>query len=219
MPDRPIRVLLFDDHALVRDTLCAWLAAQPDIEVAGVGGSGDEVVALAQSLTPDVVVLDIDMPGETAFAAAQRLRELMPRTRIIFLSAYFHDRYIESALRAGAVSYVTKDEPPPTIAQAIRRAMRDEPYFSPKVLSRLVADEHGRFRLTGDATRFSALTDRELEVLRMIAKGHSKKAIAATLHRSYSTIDKHVENVMNKLDIHDRVELARFAIREGLVEP
>ena len=141
-----------------------------------------------------------------------------PDTSLIFLSAFFHDRYIESALTAQASGYVTKDERPEVIVAAIRSAAADVAYFSPRVQSRLVIEQSGVRLSTGGTSRASLLTARELEVLRYIALGRTKKEIAGTMDLSVSTVSRHAEHLMAKLDIHDRVELARFAIREGLAE-
>lgn len=227
-PDRcavsdSIRLLLADDHTLLRETLCARLRDEADIEVLAAAGDADEALRLATEHRPDVVLLDIDMPGIISFDAAREIRHRSAGTKVVFLSAFANDRHIESALRAGAISYLTKDEPVETVIDAIRRAARGVGYFSPRIRERLTIDAGNHVTLTreGDAAgpRLASLTDRELEVLRYLARGMAKKEIAKIIHRSYSTVDKHVENLMNKLDIHDRVELARFAIREGLAQP
>jgi DNA-binding NarL/FixJ family response regulator len=163
--------------------------------------------------------MDVDMPGRACFEVAKEIRERLENTRVIFLSAFFNDRYIESALKAGAIGYVTKDEPPEMIVEAIRKATRGVSHFSSKVRSRLTVGAQDRVTLkSAGHPRIAQLTDRELELLRYLARGMSKKEISRVIHRSYNTVDKHIENLMTKLDIHDRVELARFAIREGLVE-
>lgn len=218
---QPITVLLVDDHAMLREALSARLASKIDIEVAGTAGTADEGVALAQRLEPAVVLMDIDMPGRICFAAAKDIVALNPQTRMIYLSAFSSDRYIQDALEAHALSYLTKDQSPEVVVHAIRQAAQGLSTFSPSVRDRLTVGKNNKLTLAaGDApqTKASTLTPRELEMLRYLARGMSKKEIAATIHRSYGTVDKHVEKLMNKLDIHDRVELARFAIREGLAE-
>lgn len=214
----PIKILMVDDHALLRETLRDRLDGEADLEVVGQAGNADDAIGLAEQLHPQVVLMDIDMPGKSCFAAARTIRTVDPDTSIIFLSAFFHDRYIESALDAGATGYITKDEPPDRILEAVRMAARQMAYFSPKVQSRIVVDTGGVRLAEANQSRASLLTQRELEVLRYLAAGLSKKEVAATMDVSVKTVSRHTENLMDKLDIHDRVELARFAIREGLAE-
>jgi DNA-binding NarL/FixJ family response regulator len=215
----PIAVLLVDDHALVRESLRDRLDSEPDLSVVGTASRAEDALEQLAELHPDVVLLDIDMPGTSCFEAARTIRKRLPQARVVFLSAFFHDRYIESALAAEATGYVTKDEPPNVVVNAIRSAASDVAYFSPKVQARLVVDTDGLHLAAGSASRTSLLTARELEVLRHLSLGLAKKEIATLLGVSVKTISRHAENLMGKLDIHDRVELARFAIREGLAEP
>ncbi len=219
MPDI-ITILIADDHALLAETLSERLAREPDLTVLGHVTDADEAVAQAQRDRPAVVLLDIDLPGQVAFNAAQQIKQTHPGTHIIYLSAFSNDRYIEEALRSGCSGYVTKDEPIETVIEAVRMAVTNGAYFSPRVRSRLVVDpDKGLTLEDAGGTKASTLTPRELEVLRYLARGMSKKEIAGQMYRSVSTVDKHVENLMRKLGIHDRVEIARYAIREGLVEP
>jgi len=214
-----ISILMVDDHARLREALRDRLDRESDLTVVGECDNAGDAVARSGELEPDVVLMDVDMPGQSCFEAARTIKALLPDTSIIFLSAFFHDRYIESALEAQASGYVTKDEPPDTIVEAIRSAARQVAYFSTKVQQRIVVDTRG-VRLGGTQTsRANLLTTRELEVLRYLARGLPKKEIAVTMHVSVKTVSRHTENLMEKLDIHDRVELARFAIREGLAEP
>jgi DNA-binding NarL/FixJ family response regulator len=168
-------------------------------------------------LQPDIVLLDIDMPGMAAFDAARTIRLRSPRTRLAFVSAHFHDRYIEQALGVGAMGYITKGEPPETVARAIRSIAGGGAYFSPDVQARIVIDVSGPRLADQQRTRVSILTAREQEVLRYLASGLAKKEIAETMNLSVGTVNNHAANLMKKLDIHDRVELTRFAIREGIV--
>ena len=211
-------VLLVDDHALLRDTLKHRLHDEPDIDVVGIAGNADEALAIAQRTRPSVVVMDVDMPGLLCFVATKNLCAHYTDIHVIFLSGFSNDQYIENALDSGGLSYLTKEEPPETVIKAIRKAARGVAYFSPQVRARLVIDHNNRIRLLSKSkTRVSLLTNREIEILRYLAKGMAKKEIAQMIHRTYANVDKHAENIMRKLDIHDRVELARFAIREGLV--
>ncbi len=215
----PITVLLVDDHALVLGALSGWLRGTPDIQVVGEAPNAEIAITEALRLRPDLVVMDVDMPGLLCFDAARTIRARLPETRIVFLSAFFHDRYIQQALDAEASAYLTKGEPPAMVADAIRAVARGGTYFSPEVAERLVIDEAGVSLTTGTgATRGAALAQREIEVLRYVAQGLSKKEIAGTMHLSVKTVDNHCTSLMSKLAIHDRVELARYAIREGLAE-
>ncbi|RKY21605.1 MAG: DNA-binding response regulator [Planctomycetota bacterium] len=213
-----IGVLLVDDHALLRESLADRLATEPGLKVLGTASGAEDALELLDELRPDVVLLDIDMPGTSCFDAARSIRSRQPQARVVFLSAFSNDRYIESALEAHATGYVTKDERPSVVIQAVRSAAADVAYFSPKIQARLVVDTDGLHLTGGSASRSSLLTLRELEVLRQLSRGLSKKEIATLLDLSVKTVSRHAENLMAKLDIHDRVELARFAIREGLAE-
>jgi DNA-binding NarL/FixJ family response regulator len=213
-----IRVILADDHALVRSTLAEWLRTQSDLKVDAQVNNADDAVNEAIRLAPNVVVLDIDMPGLSCFDAARTIRSRLPQTKIVFLSAFLHDRYIDEALRCGASAFLTKGESPQKVAEAIRTVANGGAFFSPEVQGRMVIDSGGVRLADGPTTRVQTLTQRELEVLRYIARGMSKKEIANVMHLSVKTVDNHSTSLMSKLDIHDRVELARFAIREGLAE-
>lgn len=213
-----IRVLVVDDHALLRTTLVERLRREPGIDVVGTAVNADQAIEKLAECAPSIVLMDVDMPGLSSFEAARTMAWMRPDTRIIFLSGFYHDRYIEQALDVKARGYVTKVEPPETIIEAIREVASGGVYFSGDVRSRIVI-ESGGTRLAEESTsRASTLTVRELEVLRYIARGLSKKEIANIMHISVKTVDRHSANLMTKLDIHDRVELARFAIREGLAE-
>ncbi|MCA8961083.1 MAG: response regulator transcription factor [Planctomycetes bacterium] len=218
MMTRDVRVFLVDDHALVRESVCRFLEAEPGLEVVGTASDAKEAVQVLGSRDADVVLMDIDMPGLDCFDAADRIRRQHPGIALIFLSAYIHDHYIERALSAGGSGYLTKSESPPQVLQAIRDVARGEMYFSSDVRERLV-EEGGRYRVANSLkTRGFKLSPREVEVLRYIARGLSKKDIAALMSLSVKTIEGHTHNIMRKLDLHNRVELTRFAIREGLAE-
>ena len=216
---RPISVLLADDHALVRDMLAAHLETDSDLTVVAAASNAQEAVDKAAECGPDVVVLDIDMPGLSAFEAARSIKQSSPQTRVIFLSAFFHDHYIERALEIEASGYITKSEPPESVMEGIRAVTSGTVYFSPEVQARLVVGPSGVGLGEVPRTRANLLTARELEILRYLAMGMAKKEIARTTGISVKTVEQHTTHLMDKLDIHDRVELARFAIREGLAEP
>lgn len=214
-----IRVVLADDHTLVRQSLARVLNEHADMRAVADVGSADEAVeaCLRQGADVDVVLLDIDMPGIAAFDAARTIIARCPGAKVIFLSAFTHERYIQAALACGAMGYLCKTEPPEKVIKAIRSVAAGQSYFSPEVQSRLVVDSAG-VHLEMKPT-MQHLTPRELEVLTYIAKGLSKKEIANLMHLSVKTVENHTANVMSRLDIHDRVQLTRLAIREGLIEP
>ncbi|RMF72819.1 MAG: DNA-binding response regulator [Planctomycetota bacterium] len=213
-----VKIVLADDHALVRSMLAERLSAIEGFDVVAVVGNADDAIAGALRSEADVVVFDIDMPGLSCFDAARRIRAQSPRTQIVFLSAHFHDRYIEQALDLEAAAYVTKSEPPEKVIEAIRTVAEGGVYFSPEVRERIVVDSEGA-HIASKATRGSRLTARELEVLGYLARGLSKKEIAESMCLSVRTVENHTARIMSKLDIHDRVQLARYAIREGLAQP
>jgi DNA-binding NarL/FixJ family response regulator len=217
--DGLIRVILADDHVLLRQCLETVLNGSANILVIADVGTADEAVEVAvrPNSNPDVVVLDIDMPGIAPFDAARTILARCPGVKILILSAHTHDRFIEAALSCGAMGYLCKTEPPEKVVRAIRSVASGQSYFSPEVQSRLVVDSSGVHLEIKPTIR--QLTPRELEVLTYISKGLSKKEIAKLMFLSVKTVENHAASVMNRLDIHDRVQLTRLAIREGLIEP
>lgn len=214
---RPTRILLVDDHTLVRQSLSEVLNRVPEFEIVGSVQDAQQAVTLAPQVSPDVILMDIDMPGMICFDAAKRIRAMLPEVRLLFLSAFVHDRYIEQALQVGASGYLSKHEPQEQLIIAIQSAMNNASYFSPQVWERLVVDQNGVRINSESASRTSTLTLREIEVLRYLANGLSRKEIAAVMHLSLKTVEVHATNMMNKLDIHNRVELTHFALREGFI--
>lgn len=216
----PIKILIVDDHSLVRANLAEVLGKVEEFEIIGQECNAEAAVGFVRRLPPDIVLMDIDMPGLVSFEAARRIAESHPAVGIIFLSAYTHDSYIEHALAVGAMGYFTKYDDVDSIADAVKRASKGECVYSSKVWERLVLTKKGlRLRDSGEPakSRLSTLTVREVEILRYLAQGMSKKEIASILHIAVRTVEGHTRNLMDKLDIHERVELARFAIREKLV--
>ena len=211
-------ILIVDDHALVRNMLAECVAASTDFRVAGVAGDAETAIHEAIRLRPDIVIMDIDMPGTVCFDAVRTIRARCPDTRVLFLSAFFHDRYIEQALAVEASGYVTKNEPPEVLLKAIRAVAAGESYYSPEVLARVVVTSEGVSLPESRRSRTHTLTERELEILRYLVRGLAKKEIAELMHISVNTVNRHSDSIMAKLDIHDRVQLACFAIREGLAE-
>ena len=210
-----IKILVVDDHALVRGSLAERLNREPDFSVVGTAGTADEGIEKTAEFRPDIILMDIDMPGLLCFDAARTIASVAPEARIIFVSALSHDWCIEQALEVQAGGYLTKHEPPDTIVAAVRDVAAGGACFSEEVRSRIVVDSTGAKLVRDSKSRASTLTAREVEVLRYVARGLSKKEIANTMHLSVKTVDRHCANLMTKLDIHDRVGLARFAIREG----
>lgn len=217
--DKPISVLIADDHTLFAKALARWIADVADLRVVGLVATAEEAVRRAVKCRPDVVLLDIDMPGLSCFSAAEIIAHHCPDCAIVFVSAHTHDHYIERALAVEAAGYVTKSEPPESVVAAIRTAVSGGAYFSPEVRERIVVGADGARLGKPVRTRLSLLTPRELDVLRYLAGGMSKKDVADLLSISVKTVESHTANLMDKLGIHDRVELARFAFREGLARP
>ena len=213
-----ISVLLVDDHPLVREVMSDRLQREPGFSVLGAAASADAAVGMASEHRPDVVVMNIDMPGLNCFEAARRITSAQPAVRLIFLSAFVTDHYIAQALAVGALGYVTKAAPTETIIEAIRKVAANTAYFSHEVRTRLVIDfGKKRLSLKRARTKASQLTPREMHVLSYVARGLSGKEIARLMYVSEKTVESHRSNLMEKLAIHDRVKLTRFAIREGIV--
>jgi DNA-binding NarL/FixJ family response regulator len=208
-----IRILLADDHALVRHGFRMILAAQPDMEIAGEAGNGREAVELAQKLKPDVVVMDVTMPELNGIEATRRLIELSPRSRVLALSMHKDNVYVREILRAGARGYLLKDSADADLIAAVRAVAKGEGYLSPGVSDAVLSDY--RRHVTDP---LDLLTSREREVLQMIAEGKTNKEIATTLTLSVYTVEAHRGRLMEKLNLHSTGELVRFAVRSGLID-
>lgn len=224
MARKQIRILCVDDHAFLVDGLRTRFEMENDLTCVGSLDSAEALVDEVRRLKPDIVLLDIEMPGPDPFEKAGELRRLSPNTKVVILSAYVRDHYITAALQAGAWGYFSKSDEASVIVDGIRQAARGEFAFGETVKQRCqeaVSKTSRGFKngkLVPPASRLEGLTSREQEVLRLIGKGHSRRDIASMLCRSPKTIDGHRESIMRKLGIRDRAELVRFAIREGLVE-
>ena len=210
-----ISLLITDDHALVRQGIRAFLELQPDLNVIGEAGSGEEAVHMAAELVPDVVLMDLVMPGIGGVEATRQVKQVSPHSQIIVLTSYHEDEYIFPALRAGALSYVLKDVGPDELADTVRKAARGESVLHPRVASRVVEELRGTRRDTPNL--FTDLSDRELDVLRLIADGLSNAEIADKLIISEKTVKGHVSNILGKLHMLDRTQAAVYAWQQGLV--
>lgn len=211
MADRRIRVLLVDDHQVVRRGLRTFLEIQDDIEVVGEAADGAEGVARTQELSPDVVLMDIKMPGTDGIEALRRLRELENPAKVLIVTSFTEQRTVVPALRAGASGYVYKDVDPDALAGAIRSVYAGHVLLQPEVAGALLAQDD-----PGVGTgRGSTLTEREREVLGLIADGRSNREIARALVLSEKTVKTHVSNILMKLDLSDRTQAALWAVRNG----
>ena len=213
----PIRVLLADDHRIVRQGLRALLSAQPDIVVSGEVGDGRETVQLAESLQPDVVVMDISMPLLNGIEATRQIVSRTPEVAVVILSMHGGDEYILQALRAGALGYVLKQSADTELMMAVRAAQRGESFLSPSIAQRVINGYLRQAEAPQTQDRYELLTEREREVLQLVAEGKSMHEIADLLCISPRTAAKHKANLMAKLDIHHTAGLVRFAIRRGVV--
>ena len=217
--DRPVTVLIADDHTIVREGLAKLLEAEPWIRVVGQARDGREAVQKVEELEPDVVIMDIGMPVLNGIEAARKIRKVLPSTRIVILSMHSHDRYISELFSIGVSGYLLKDSSGSDIVSAIEAALRGDKYLSPSVSRKVVEQYVSMKRTTPGQDRYSLLSNREREVLQLIAEGRSTKEIAGILCVSVSTVKTHRAKIMQKLNITNESQLIRFAIGIGLVDP
>lgn len=210
-----ISILITDDHALVRQGIRDFLELQPDFTVIDEADSGETAARMAGELAPDIVLMDLVMPGIGGVEATRQIKQASPHTQIIVLTSYHEDEYIFPALRAGALSYVLKDIGPEELADTIRKAARGESVLHPRVAARVVQEVRGARNDVPNL--FTELSDRELDVLRLIADGLSNAEIARKLVISEKTVKGHVSNILSKLHMLDRTQAAIFAWQQGLV--
>lgn len=211
----PITVLLADDHNMVRIGLKAYFSTLEDIQVIAEAGTGEEAVQLVGQHTPDVVLMDLLMPGMGGIEATRQIRKVSPSTQVIILTSYHEDEHIFPAIRAGALSYVLKDIDPDELAEAVRRAHANEAILNPRIAARLVKEMRGSGAESPNP--FSDLTERELDVLREIANGKNNREIAGYLVISEKTVKTHITNILSKLHLADRTQAAVYAWQEGIV--
>jgi DNA-binding NarL/FixJ family response regulator len=212
------RILLADDHAVVRKGLRMVLDAEPDLEVVSEAADGSEALELGLDEDVHLAILDVSMPRLTGIQAARELARRRPELRILILSMHDNERYFFEALRAGASGYVLKAAADRDLVEACRATMRGEPFLYPDAVTALIRDYLERAR-EGELPPDDPLTPRESEIVKLIAEGHSSKEIAELLVISDKTVERHRANVLEKLGMRDRVDLTRYAIRRGLVEP
>jgi DNA-binding NarL/FixJ family response regulator len=213
-----VRVMLVDDHSLVREGVRHVLAGTPGFEVVAEAGDGEAAIRLAPTSRPDLVVLDLSLPGAGGLDVTGRLRQLLPAVRVLILSVHDHPEYVLGAVRAGAQGYLRKDTSPAELREALRAVARGESYFSPPVARHLSAAVRGDTPADDAGARLARLTPREREVLGGIAAGETSRAIASRLGLSPRTVESYRESLARKLDIKTVAGLTRFAVEAGLVQ-
>jgi two-component system response regulator NreC len=216
--DAQIRVLVVDDHALVREGIKSLLQGIPQIAVIGEAEDGLDAIEKARQLRPDLVLMDIGMPRMTGMEATRHIRDEMPSVQVVALTIHESEEYLFQMLRAGAAGYVLKKSHPSEMLAAIEAAMRQETYLTPSMAKGLVTDYLRRVGDGEEETTYRELTDREREVLKLIAEGYTNPEIGKLLHVSVKTVQAHRGHIMEKLDLHRPAALVRYAIRKGLVE-
>ncbi len=217
MAGKKIRVLIVDDHAIVREGLKLILERQPDISVVGEAGNGTEAVDKAAELKPDVIVMDIVMPVMTGLEATRIIHQSNPGIQILILTAHEEEDYVTRILQAGATGYMLKKDDSEQLLSAIRALSRGESFLDPSVTKTIIRTFTAYKSIPYSSVKDRELTDREVEVLRLIASGHTNNQIADKLQISVKTVDTHRGNIAAKLDIHSRVDLAKYAIKKGLI--
>ena len=211
-----ITVLIVDDHAVVRGGVRGYLETQPDISVVGEAACGEEAVRLAADQVPDVVLMDLVMPGMDGVEATRRVRRASPRSQVVVLTSYHEDVHIFPALKAGAISYILKDMKMEKLVDALHRAYKGEVTLHPRVASRVLQNIRGEY--DEEQPLFTDLTERELDVLKLIANGLTNSQIAEKLVISENTVKGHVSNILSKLHVADRTQVAVYAWQRGLVQ-
>jgi two-component system response regulator NreC len=214
---RTIRVLLADDHNLIRAGLRLVVAQQPDFQVAGEAENGRQAVSLAEQLKPDVVVMDIKMPDLNGIEACHQIRETLPETQVVMLSMHSDETYVLRALKAGARAYLLKDSAEADLARAIRAAVDGKSFFSPAVGKVLLEDYMRKLQRTGAEDSYELLSPREREILQLVAEGKSSKEIANLLNLSVYTVETHRAKLMQKLNLRSMPELILYAVRKGII--
>ncbi len=213
-----IRVVVVDDHTLIRQGIVGLLNSQPDIEVVGEAGDGHEALAAAIELVPDVLLMDISMPGMSGLAATAEVKARRPDVHVLILTIHDREDYLFQALRAGASGYVLKGADVQDLLAAVRSAYRGQVYLYPSIAGALVADHLRRTRSGEDRATDGGLSDREREILQLIAQGKTTAQIATELFLSPHTVQSHRDHIMAKLDLHSKAALIKYAITKGLID-
>lgn len=211
-----ISVLIVDDHAVVRRGLRAFLESEEDIEVVGEAADGAEAVEMVQALLPDVVLMDLVMPGMGGITAIREIGEISPSSRVLVLTSFSEDEQVFPSIKAGAMAYLLKDVPAEELGSAIRSVARGVFLLDPQIASKVLKEFSAVHQETPSLGRLGRLTPREVEVLTLIARGRSNKEIAVDLHISVKTVKTHVSNILGKLHMMDRTQAAIYAVRQGL---
>jgi two-component system, NarL family, response regulator NreC len=217
-PMPKIKCLLVDDHTLFRQGVRRLLESESDFEVVGEAADGGEAVEKARELRPDIVLMDIGMPGLSSFESARQIKKNRMETKILFLTMYEDEDYLVQCLEVGASGYVLKDTPAPQLLTAVKDVYKGGKYLSSQVLGKLVEDFRSRVRDTRMRPRISTLTPREREILKLLAEGNSVKEIAVILGLSVKTVEAHKFNLMRKLDIHNKAQLVQYAIQKKIIK-
>lgn len=213
-----VRILLADDHTLVRQGIRMILEQEADLEVVGEAGDGKETVKAMEKHKPDLILLDYAMPGPPGGDVIAQIKRINPRTKVSILSMHQDDEYVINAIRMGADGYILKDTAAPELVSAVRAILKGGIYLSPSISRILVRGYRGKRTPKIPKSPYEQLTRREREVLKLLAEGNSVKEVADRLNLSIKTVDAHKNNLMKKLDIHDRTHLVRYAIRHKLVD-
>lgn len=219
MSMKKVAVLLVDDHAVVRQGLRALLEAEGDIAVVGEAENGRQAVALTKKALPDVVLMDVAMPGMNGLEATRQIVKSVPSARVLVLTSYGDDDYVAQLMGAGATGYLVKQTAAADLLKAVRQVQKGHAFFSPTIAKRLRQNGNGGFEVARTGQKSVNLTSREAEVLQLVAEGLANKQIAGELSISIKTVEKHRQQAMNKLNIHDVASLTRYAISKGWVEP
>jgi len=193
------------------------LSAEPDIEIAGEASNASDAITFAQELRPDIVLMDVGMPGLSSFEATRQIRKQRPETRVIFLSMYDDEDYLSESVEIGASGYILKDSPADQLVSAIREVYRGGNYLTPRLLARLVDDFRVQNRSSLRQPRFGTLTKREREIMKLLAEGKSVKEVATEFNLSVKTVEAHKFNLMRKLDIHNKAQLVQYAIQKKII--
>ena len=208
----PIKVLFVDDHEMVRIGISSYLSTQPDIEVVGEGQSGKDAIEKAHELKPDLILMDLLMDDMDGVEATEQIKKDLPHIKVVMLTSYIEDNEVYRALDSGVDSYILKTTSASDIAEAIRKTYRDESVFEAEVLVKM------RNRMKQRAELYEMLTEREMEILLLIAKGYSNQEIASTSHITIKTVKTHVSNVLSKLEVQDRTQAVIYAFQYNLIQ-